>query len=458
MRLVDTHSHLDFPDYKDDLSEVITRAASSGVVRIIVPGTSIASSEEAAALSKKYEEVFFAIGIHPHEADKVKEEDFLHLRSIGTKSDKIVAVGEIGLDYHKGYSSREKQKKLFTHSLKIARDLDLPVILHNREAGEDLLRILGEVMPPTVEGVVHCFSGDKDFLREVLSLGMYVSFAGNITFEKASDLRELAKYVPLERLLLETDSPYITPEPLRGRRNEPANVKYLLDVYARIYSLSKEDVARITTHNANQLFCLGLEEKGAVAYPIRNSLYLNITNRCTNRCTFCTRKYSNYVKGHNLRLDAEPSAEEVIKEIGDVSKYEEVVFCGYGEPTMRLDVIKKVASYVKEKGGKVRLTTNGEGNLINSTNIARELEGLIDRVSVSLNAPEAAAYDRLCRSVFGLEAHAAILDFISDCKAKGIEVEVTCLDMVGEKDVEGCRKVAEDLGAKFRLRHLNVVG
>ena len=458
MRLVDTHCHLDFPDYKDDLDDVLKRAEDAGVVRMIIPGTDIAASEKAVELAGKYRAVFAAVGIHPHGADKAGEPDITLLRDMAVSMDKIIAVGEIGLDYYKKYSKAENQRSLFRGCLKIAKDLDLPVALHNRDAGEDMLSIIEESAPFPVRGVVHCFSADEEILRGFLALGLHISFTGNVTFEKAADLRELIKHVPPDRLLLETDSPYITPAPFRGKRNEPAYVRYLLDIYADIYKLSPEDIARITTHNANKLFRLGIEEKGVIAYPIRDSLYLNITNRCTNRCTFCTRQYSNYVKGHNLKLDSEPDAREIIDAIGDISAYKEVVFCGYGEPTLRLGVIKKVAAYIKQKNGKVRLTTNGEGNLINGRHIAAELKGLLDRVSVSLNAPDAAAYNRLCWPVFSESAYGAILDFITECKNEGMEAEITCLDIVGEAGVNGCRRIAEEMGAKFRLRHMDVVG
>jgi TatD DNase family protein len=289
-------------------------------------------------------------------------------------------------------------------------------------------------------------------------MGFYISFAGNITFEKSGALRELAKSVPLERLLLETDSPYISPQGLRGRRNEPANVKYLLDVYSGIYKRPVIDIAKATTDNANRLFGLGMGKNGKVVYEIRDSLYLNITNRCTNRCSFCARQSTDYVKGHNLKLDHEPSADEVISCLGDVKKYKEVVFCGYGEPTLRLNAVKKIASYVKNNGGRVRVNTNGEADLIHSRPVASELKGLVDRVSVSLNAPDSAAYDALCVSVFGEKAFGSIQDFIRECVKEGIEADVTCLDMLGEDGIDKCKKMAMESGAVFRLRHLGAVG
>ncbi|MFH1664788.1 MAG: TatD family hydrolase [Candidatus Omnitrophota bacterium] len=458
VQLIDTHCHLDFPQYKEDLDDVVKRAVSSGVIRMIVPGTDAGSSREAVELAQRYQDVFAAVGIHPHGADKSRASDMADLRNMAVTRDKVVAVGEIGLDHYKGYSSPENQQRLFRSCLSLASELDLPVIMHNRDADEDFLGILKEQGPFKVKGVVHCFSGGRELLKEILALGLYVSFAGNITFDKAGDLKMLAEKVPPERLLLETDSPFLSPKPFRGQRNEPAYVGRVLDLYAEMHGLSPADMARITTHNANQLFKLGVEKRNTIAYPIRDSLYLNITYRCTNRCSFCIRDATDYVKGHDLKLDKEPTVGQVIEAMGDVTKYKEIVFCGYGEPTLRLNVVTEVAKYVKSRGGRLRLITNGEGNLISGRNIVPDLDNYFDRISVSLNAPSAAEYDRLCRSVFGEKAFEGILDFIRECRKGDINIEVTCLDAAGEKVVTKCHQITDVLGAEFRLRRLDVVG
>jgi len=458
MQLVDTHCHLYFPDYDNDLEQVVKNAVESGVIRMIVPGIDIESTRKAVEISKKYDEIYIACGIHPHSADNADEKSIETLKEISTVSDKVVAIGEVGLDYYRKNSSPENQKKLLKKCLKLARETDLPLIMHNRSADEDFLDILRENNGAGLKGVFHCFSGGVNFLKEVLSLGFYVSFTGNITFKKADDLRRKIEHVPIERLLLETDSPYITPVPYRGRRNEPANVKLLLDVLSNLYGISCEDIARVTTHNANYLFKLGLKEKARITYSIRDSLYLNITNRCTNRCTFCTREESDFVMGHNLRLLGEPTVEEVIDELKNIKDYKEVVFCGYGEPTLRLAAIKKIAQYLKEKNCRIRLTTNGEGNLIYARSIALELKGLIDQVSVSMNAFDDAGFKRLCKPVFGDGTFGSILGFIDDCVKQEIEVEITCVDVIGEEGVVKCRSLAEAHGARFRLRKMDMVG
>jgi len=457
MRLVDTHCHLDLGQFHDDIDAVIKRAVSGGVVRMIVPGINLDSSRKAVELAREHDAVYAAAGVHPHDADKCTGDTFEAIKSICVSEDKVVAIGEVGLDYYRKHSCVDNQRDVFRGFAGLARETGLPLIMHNRDADSDFMGII-EDFTDGIRGVVHCFSGDAGFLDKILSRGFYVSFAGNITFKKSDNIRELIRSVPLERLLLETDSPYISPEPVRGKRNEPLNVNRLVPVYSGIYGLTPVDIARITTHNANSLFGLGIEEKSEIAYSIRDSLYLNITNRCTNNCTFCTRDVSNYVKGHNLKLERDPGLEEIISEMGDISGYEEVVFCGFGEPTLRLDVVKEIASLVKEKGKKVRLVTNGEGNIINGRSIVDELAKLVDRVSVSLNADDEVTYCEVCRPVYGPQAYHDIITFIKECIQAGMEVEITCLDLIGAEKVKKCGDIADELGAGFRLRHLNVVG
>lgn len=191
----------------------------------------------------------------------------------------------------------------------------------------------------------------------------------------------------------------------------------------------------------------------AISYPIGDSLYLNITNRCTNECSFCIRNQTRLFNGkHPLWLTKEPSAQDLLKEIGDPSKYKQIVFCGYGEPTLRLEIIKAVAAELKSKSAiTIRLDTNGHANLFWGRNIVPELKGLIDSISVSLDAENAPAYDKLCRSHYGLKAYAAIIDFIKECKKHIPEVEASVVDLP-TVDKEACKKIAEELGVKFRVR------
>jgi TatD DNase family protein len=365
----------------------------------------------------------------------------------------------VGLDYYRNLSPADSQKKIFAEFIHLAKDLNLPLILHNRDAHRDMLDILKREFPKGgLLGVMHCFSGDGAFLKECLALGLHVSFTCNLTFKNADRLRALAQSAPMEKLLLETDAPFLAPQEHRGKRNEPAYLAYLVEELSRLHGLSVEDIGRITTHNANALFGFELKEATKLAYRIRDSLYLNITNRCTNDCYFCVRAFTDFVKGHNLRLDKDPAAEEISAQIRDLDKYREVVFCGYGEPTLRLDLLKEIAGSLKEKGKKVRLVTNGHANLINGRPVAGELKGLIDKVSVSLNVDTGEKYRRVCKPRFEGDVFGEIKRFIRECVAAGIETEVTCLD-IPETDVSRCRDIAEkELNANFRLRRHNVVG
>jgi TatD DNase family protein len=252
-KLADTHCHLDFPEFDVDRDEVIQRAKDQGLQYIINVGSSLSGTRKSVELSKQYDFIYATCGIHPHEADRVDHKILSELKELA-REDKVVAIGEIGLDYFKNYSRAENQKSLFVSLVKIAQDSGLPLVIHTRQAEADTLKILKEAMP--VKAVVHCFSGGQEFLKECLALGFFISYTCNITYKKAQGLRDLVKATPLERLLLETDAPFLPPEGFRGRRNEPIYVKYLAQEIARIKETTLEEVANITTENAKTFFGL----------------------------------------------------------------------------------------------------------------------------------------------------------------------------------------------------------
>ena len=459
--IIDTHTHLDFPDYRNEVDEVILRAKNVGVEYFINVGVSVKSTKRSIELAQRFSEVFASAGIHPNEASNVSEDDWTCLENLAGK-EKIVAIGETGLDYYRDRSSPDEQKKLFHRHLELAMRMKLPVIIHNRDASSDCLDILRSY-DGKIEGVIHCFSGDKDTAEKFLDLGFHISFAGPVTFPKATALREVVRTVPVERLVLETDCPFLAPQPKRGGRNEPSYLEHVIPVLAELQKLSVEDIKRITTHNARDLFRIGhLDTQGKIAYVIRNSLYLNITSRCSNRCVFCSRETAPYVKGYYLGLEKEPTIEELITAIGDPSGYDEVVFCGFGESTERMDVLTSVARYLKEKGAVVRLDTNGLGDLINGRSICAELKGLIDTICISLNTDNADEYERLCQPSFDGKpydgnAYASLISFIKKAKEFIPDVMVSVVSVPGV-DIESCRKIAEELGVRFRVREYNNVG
>ena len=456
--LIDSHAHLEMKDFDKDRNRVIARAVEAGVRHIITVATTIPDGHKALDIAQKNESVFLSIGIHPHEAKDIREGDYAELRSL-SKEKKVVAFGEIGLDFYRNHSPRQVQLARFRELLRLGKDLQLPIILHDRDAHEEILKILREEGNGRWRGVFHCFSGDVPLAKKVIQMGFFISIPGTVTFSKATTQQEVVRCIPLEKILLETDCPYLAPEPYRGKRNEPAFIRNTAEKVASLKSLSFEDVCRITSLNARALFGIGEElPKGKIVYPIRNSLYLNLTNRCSNLCTFCAKKASYVVKGHNLELSREPSAEELVQAVGDPQRYQEIVFCGFGEPLLRLETAKTVAAELKKKGARVRIDTDGQANLVYGRNILPELKGLVDAVSVSLNAESPEKYQRLCRSPFGEESFHGILDFIREAKKVIPEVVATIVEMPGV-DVEACRRLAEEgLGVKFKRRAYDEVG
>jgi len=249
--LIDTHCHLDFPEFDRDRDEVIKRARECGIGCIINIGSSLQSSVKSLELSRQYDFIYAGVGIHPHEADRFESKIHFAIKDLA-KEDKAVAIGEIGLDYYKNYSQAENQRICFGSLLRLAKDLGLPVVIHTRQAQADTLMILKSALP--VRAVVHCFSGDESFLKECLDLGFFISFTCNISYNKAAPLRKLVKIVPLDRLLLETDAPFLPPKEFRGLRNEPAYLGYLAKEVAAIKEIEIDEVSRVTTANAKNFF------------------------------------------------------------------------------------------------------------------------------------------------------------------------------------------------------------
>ena len=248
--MFDTHAHLADGRFNKDRSQVIERALRAKVREIICVCCNAKELDVFWQALSSYPFIWLAAGIHPHDAAKYKEMKKMLEPALKTK--RFCALGEIGLDYHYMNSPRETQKEVFRQQLKLARERDLPVIVHTREAGEDAWRILKD--EGVDQTVIHCFSGEKKELERYLELGFHVSFAGMITFPSASSLRNLVSLVPLDRLLLETDCPYLAPQPVRGKRNEPAFVKHTMEEIARVRHIPPQELSEITTQNARKLF------------------------------------------------------------------------------------------------------------------------------------------------------------------------------------------------------------
>jgi TatD DNase family protein len=255
-KLIDTHCHLDMSAYEADFEAVLARALAAGVTRIISVGIDLESSRSAIALAEQHEGIHATVGVHPHNVAGLSEADYAELRDL-CRHPKVVAYGEIGLDYVKNYAPVALQKEHFARQVALAKKLQLPLVVHDREAHDDIMEILEAAGPFPSGGVMHCFSGDAAFARRVLALGFYISISGVVTFAKAEMLHEAVREIPLGSLVLETDGPFLAPVPKRGRRNEPQLMLFTAQKVAELKGVSLEEVARQATINAVHLF--GLE-------------------------------------------------------------------------------------------------------------------------------------------------------------------------------------------------------
>ncbi len=453
----DSHAHLDLSPLSEAEEAVVRRANDAGVTRIATVGIDPESSEKAVSIAHRHAGVYAIVGLHPHDAGRLTDGLLERLDAL-SGCDKVVAIGETGLDFYRDRAPRDIQRAAFREQVRLARRRGLPVVIHDRDAHDEVLSILSEEGAAEVGGIIHCFSGDLAMARKAVAMNFHVSIPGAITYKGSEKQAETVREVAMDRLLIETDCPFLAPVPHRGKPNEPAYVPLVAAKIAAIRGISVEDVARITTMNAVRLFRIPVEEEVRTIYKIRNSLYLNITNRCTNACTFCAKRRDFHVKGHLLELPAEPTVEEILSGIGDPTGFDEVVFCGFGEPLLRLGEVKEIAAELKRRGARIRVNTDGLANLVHGRNVLPELSGLVDAVSVSLNAPDAQTYARICPNRYGAASFSALLDFLREAPKHIPSVSATAVALPG-LDAEEVRRLAESIpGVSFRLRPFDDVG
>ena len=259
--MIDTHCHLNLDSYETDRDQVVQRALEAGVTLIINPGIDLPTSRAGIELSQRYDGVYAAVGLHPNSSTSFTQAEIADYRALAAES-KVIAIGEIGLDYYRDRSPKTQQLAAFEAQLALAAELELPVIIHNREASDDVLAVLetwAATIPDALKdrpGVLHSFSAPLDIAERALAIGFYLGYTGPITYKKADDVRSAAHITPLDRLLVETDGPFLTPIPYRGKRNEPAYIPHIVDALAGLRQMSTSEIARITTENAVRLFRL----------------------------------------------------------------------------------------------------------------------------------------------------------------------------------------------------------
>ena len=251
--VIDTHAHLEMPEYDEDRGDVIKRARENGIGYIVTVGIDIDTCRKALALADEFDTVYAIVGVHPHNVKHIDGKTYGQLKKF-VEHEKVRAVGEIGLDFYRNISPQDMQKKRFRELIALAREVKLPVVVHDRDAHDETLATLKEEKAFEVGGVLHCFSGDYGMASQCFDLGFYISIPGTVTFRNAHALQEVVRRSPLERMLVETDAPFLTPVPFRGKRNEPSYVRFVADAIAHLKGIDAGEVARVTTQNAQTLF------------------------------------------------------------------------------------------------------------------------------------------------------------------------------------------------------------
>ncbi|MEF9992112.1 MAG: TatD family hydrolase [Peptostreptococcaceae bacterium] len=252
--LFDSHAHLNDERFDEDREELINSLKAKGVDLVVNPGACIETSKSSVELANKHDFIYAAVGVHPHDVGEMTEDDIENLKKLAIENDKVKAIGEIGLDYYYDNSPREIQKQWFKRQIELANELKLPIIIHDRDAHGDTFEIIKNTKNPEIGCVLHCYSGNVELAKEYVKMGCYISIPGTVTFKNNKKTREVVKEIPLEYLLIETDSPYMAPEPHRGKRNDPSLVQFVADKIAQEKGISYEQVCEATKENAKRFF------------------------------------------------------------------------------------------------------------------------------------------------------------------------------------------------------------
>lgn len=416
----------------------------------MVPGISLESSRKAALLSETRTGVYAAAGIHPNELcpDSHSPDITLDLPEI-LLHPRVIAVGETGLDFYRDRVPEKLQIEVFKEHISLAEAFGLTLIVHSRGAEGEVLDVLGDDV--TVPVIMHCYTGGDDTARKAADRGYYIGFTGALTFRKNDRLRDLAASLPADRILIETDAPYMSPEPVRGRRNEPSNVRYIADTVSDVWRRDPEETAVTLMRNSLRAMQLGPDRRTDLVYLLYGNIYMNITGRCSNRCRFCIKDRTDGIGGYYLAHHCEPLEERLDSVIGaltpDMGK--ELVFCGYGEPTMRPELLKRLAGSASERGFSVRLNTNGTCLSRLSPGETFELLEPFDTVSISLNASGREEYSSICRPQ-DENAWDRLIEFI-ELARMAASVRLTAVRYPGV-EVESVKELAESLSLPLKVR------
>ncbi|MBD3277423.1 MAG: radical SAM protein [Candidatus Aegiribacteria sp.] len=414
----------------------------------MVPGIDPQTSRLAADLSGEFPSIFASAGIHPNLTGIDSSGSMGEVADLLVEPG-VVAVGETGLDFYRMTIPKEVQKSSLRKHLEMAEAFGMTLIVHSRGAEAEVLEQLGDNVEVPV--IMHCYTGPDEVACAAARRGWFIGFAGPLTYKKNGYLRELAGSLPPDRILAETDSPYLSPEPVRGVRNEPSNLVYIAETLAAVMDLELDSTAKILRRNALEAFQLGGNRRTDLVYRLYGNIYMNITGKCDNSCRFCIRQRTDGLGGYYLRHHSDPEPERLrsIIDLLTVHPGEELVFCGYGEPTMRPALLEELAGRASRKGFTVRLNTNGTCLTRMSADRASEMLAHFDKVSVSLNASCRDEYRELCRPG-DPRAWDELLRFV-ELASEISSVRATAVRYPGI-DTKAVKRLARRLGLTFRTR------
>ncbi len=449
----DSHCHLHFNDFNLDLAEVVSRSTAAGISHILIPSVDVETAERSADIAREYN-LYSAAAFHPDHLpdDSTAEEQWSSLKAALLRP-RTIAIGETGLDFYHNTFKPGKQIFWFQRHIQLAESLGYPLIVHSRDAESEVLDHLPE--RPSIPVILHCWSGDQRLTDIAVSRGYYIGVDGPVTYKKNGNLRKIVSSVPRNQLLVETDSPFLPPEPLRGHRNEPANTKLVVIKIRELQggSESIESTSFTLWENAMRAYRLHPENRRVdVVYRYGDSLYVNVTSKCQNCCIFCVRNTADGLAGYNLRHTQDPSEELVLSTIRElpVEKFKELVFCGFGEPTLRSSLIMKASTAVRARGIKTRLNTNGLCASFMTDNKVLELLSSFDSVSISLNASGVKEYNRICPSEVE-NSWEYLLRFVKLAGRAHIETQLSAVKSSGV-DIERITALAKRLHMSLRIR------
>ena len=417
--MIDSHCHLNLQHFEDDREGAIARAVSDGVAAFVNIGYDSESLRDTLELVERYPFIFGAAGVHPHDAATLDDDLEAAVRhALGHP--RVLAVGEIGLDFYRNLAPREVQVETFRRMIRLARDTDKPIIIHCRDAFNEVIDVL-ESEGGTYRGIFHAFSAGEAEARKVSELGFHVGIGGVVTYRNAR-LGETVAAIPLDRIVLETDSPYLTPHPWRGKRNEPSFVAHVARAVAKSKHMTPAEVDQGTTESTFAALGLSAEALPRPVYKIEGAVYI-------------------------LAAAAELADLDVPPPDG----VGEAIITGFTDPLVRLEHVLALADRARERGWRVRVNTAGLANLEAGRDVTKDLAGRVDEINVVLFGPTAKIHDELAYPPVGNEGWASIRDFVRCAVASGIETVCEFVAVPGF-DAEPCREFARDLGAQYDIR------